>query len=170
MKKILFNKKNLLILIIIVTNIACDQITKDIIRQKINYDEQITVINNFITITKVENTGAFLSFGNNISRTAYKIIMIIIPIIVLGYALYLILTKENLSKIYIIGISLIVGGGLGNIIDRILYGSVTDFLYFDFQLFHTGIVNFADMFLTSGFFLLIYELIANQMITKRKAQ
>lgn len=165
----IFNRKNILILIIVVLNIACDQISKDIVRSKINYNDQITVINKFITLTKVENTGAFLSLGNNISRTAYKIIMIFIPLIVLGYAVWLVQANKNLTVSYTVGISLIVGGGLGNIIDRILYGSVTDFLYFDFQLFHTGIVNLADIFLTSGFFILIFELLVNQVIRKRKA-
>lgn len=57
---------------------------------------------------------------------------------------------------------MIIGGGLGNINDRIIYGSVTDFLYFDFVLFHTGIVNMADISLTIGFFILIYEFLINR--------
>jgi signal peptidase II len=61
-----------------------------------------------------------------------------------------------------IGISFAIGGGLGNIYDRILFGSVTDFLYFDFVLFHTGIVNMADISVTIGFFMIVYELYINR--------
>jgi signal peptidase II len=68
------------------------------------------------------------------------------------------LTKNNLSKLFVLGLALIVGGGLGNIIDRILYGSVTDFLHFDFVLFQTGILNMADISVTAGFFILLIEL------------
>ncbi|BBE20740.1 lipoprotein signal peptidase [Aquipluma nitroreducens] len=88
--------------------------------------------------------------------------MIVLPLIVIGYAFYYLMKRNNLSKLLIIGISFAIGGGFGNIYDRILYGSVTDFLYFDFVLFHTGIVNMADISVTIGFFMIIYGLSINQ--------
>jgi signal peptidase II len=88
--------------------------------------------------------------------------MIFLPLIVLGYALYYLFKNNNLSRLLTLGFCLIIGGGLGNIYDRIIYGSVTDFLYFDFVLFHTGIVNMADISLTTGFFILIYEFLINR--------
>ena len=153
---------NLLILILLATNVGCDQISKCIVRQKLDYNDRISVIDDFVTITKVENTGAFLSLGSYLPRIIYKILMIYLPLIVLGYALYFILKSNNLSRLRIIGSCLIIGGGLGNIYDRIIYGSVTDFLYFDFVLFHTGIVNMADISLTTGFFILMYEFLINR--------
>jgi signal peptidase II len=56
------------------------------------------------------------------------------------------------------GLCLIIGGGIGNIIDRIIYGSVTDFLHFNFGIFQTGIVNAADMAITAGFVVLLLEM------------
>jgi len=146
----------LIAVLIIISNISCDQITKNIVRQKIEYKTQINVISNNVILTKVENTGAFLSLGDSISRPVYKLIMILLPLILLGYALFYLMKRDNLSAILIVGISFLIGGGLGNIIDRILYGSVTDFLYFDFVLFHTGIVNMADISVTIGFFIILY--------------
>jgi signal peptidase II len=160
--------RNSLILMLLLTNVGCDQISKYIVREKVDFNEQIILIDNFVTITKVENTGAFLGLGHHISRIEYKIFMIIMPLVVLGYALWYLLTRNNLSKTIIVGICLIIGGGLGNIYDRILFGSVTDFLYFDFQIFHTGIVNFADISLTSGFFIVLYALIFNQRVINFK--
>lgn len=159
--------RNILILLAIV--VGSDQISKYIIRRNIDYNHQINVIDNFITLTKAENTGAFLSLGDNLPRAAYTVLMIIIPLIALLIALNYLFRNTSLSKILIIGLCLIIGGGLGNIIDRIIYGSVTDFLYFNFGVFHTGIVNLADIALTTGCFILIYELSVRQWITKLKS-
>ena len=146
----------------LISNISCDQISKNIVRQKIEYNTQINVIGKYLILNKVENTGAFLGLGNSIPRPIYKLLMILLPLIVMGYALYFLMKSNNVSKLLIIGISFAIGGGLGNIYDRILYGSVTDFLYFDFVLFHTGIVNMADISVTIGFFMIVYEFYINR--------
>ncbi len=150
--------RNLLILILLATNIGCDQISKSIVRQKIDFNEKISVIDNYVTLTKVENNGAFLSLGNSLPRFAYIILMIVLPLAVIGYILFYLFKKNNLPALMIIGMCFVAGGGLGNIFDRIIYGHVTDFLHFDFVIFHTGIVNFADISVTAGFFILLYEL------------
>jgi signal peptidase II len=154
--------RNLLILILLATNVGCDQISKCIVRQTIEYNHRTSIIGNYVTITKVENTGAFLGLGDQLPRIIYKILMIILPLIVLGYAIYFLLTSNNLPKLFIFGICLDIGGGLGNIYDRIIYGSVTDFLHFDFVLFQTGIVNLADISLTLGFFILLFVFFKNR--------
>lgn len=154
--------RNFLIVVILISNISCDQISKDIVRQKIEYNTQINVISKYLILTKVENTGAFLGLGKSIPRPIYILLMIVLPLIVIGYALYYLMKRNNVSKLLIIGISVAIGGGLGNIYDRILYGSVTDFLYFDFVLFHTGIVNMADISVTIGFFMIMYEFYINR--------
>lgn len=153
---------NFFIIVILISNISCDQISKDIVRQKIEYNTQINVISKYLILTKVENTGAFLGLGKSIPRPLYILLMIVLPLIVIGYALYYLMKRNSVSKLLVIGISFIAGGGLGNIYDRILYGSVTDFLYFDFVLFHTGIVNMADISVTIGFFMIMYEFYINR--------
>jgi len=159
--------RNILILILLIANVGCDQISKSIVRQRINQGEQINVIDHFVVLTKVENTGAFLSMGDSLPRLLYKFLMIVLPSIVLLYALYYLFTENNLSNLLTLGFCLIIGGGFGNIYDRILYNSVTDFLQFDFVIFHTGIVNIADISLTTGFFILMYEYFINRRILKR---
>jgi signal peptidase II len=162
--------RNFLILILLVATIGCDQISKIIVRHEIAGGSRISVIGDLVTMTKVENTGAFLSLGNNIPRFLYWILMIILPLVVMGYGLYYLLTEKKLSIPASIGISLIVGGGIGNLIDRIIYGSVTDFLYFDFIIFHTGIVNLADISITAGFFILLYYFYMERYRTKRQVE
>ena len=151
--------KKLLILVIIASNIACDQVSKRIVRQNIEYNKQINVIGHYFILTKVENTGAFLGLGNSIPRPIYKLLMIIIPLLVLGYALFYLLTRNNIPNPVMIALSLIIAGGFGNIYDRIIYGSVTDFIHFDFIIFKTGILNIADVSVTAGVFLIMYEIL-----------
>ncbi len=154
--------KIVLILFLIALNAGCDQLAKSIVRRNVEYNQHIVVIERFVTLTRVENTGAFLSMGDHLPKLLYRILMIIIPLIVLIYALHFLITSEKLSRLLTAGILLIIGGGLGNLCDRIAFGSVTDFLQFDFVLFHTGIVNLADISITAGFFIVIIEMIFNR--------
>ena len=94
--------------------------------------------------------------GSELSETLRILLLIVLPIIVLiSISIYTYIDK-TLDKISIIGFSLIIGGGIGNIFDRIAYGSVTDFLYLDFGgIFKTGIFNIADLSVTTGMILIL---------------
>lgn len=145
------------ILAIVFSNIGCDQISKKVVRQHIASDEQISLIDPYFTLTKVENSGAFLSLGNTLPGPFKSALLLIIPVIVLGYGLFFMITKTNLSKLMLTGLCFIIGGGIGNIYDRILYGSVTDFMHIDFILFQTGIFNMADVSIMAGMGMLLLE-------------
>jgi len=162
MKAKVMTIRNLLIVLLLVSNVGCDQIAKIIVRQKVETNARISLVDDYLTLTKVENTGAFLSMGNKLPRSVYVILMIVLPLLALGYGVFYLLTKNNLSKLLTVGICLVIGGGLGNIIDRILFGSVTDFLYFNFVIFHTGVVNIADISVTAGIFIALYDVYINK--------
>ena len=149
--------RTLVILTILSSNIGCDQISKSIVRQRIDYNEQISLVNNYLTLTKIENTGAFLSIGQSLPQPIKVLLLTILPLIVLGLAFIYLLTKKNLSNLTIMGICFIVGGGVGNIYDRLIYGSVTDFLHIDFVIFQTGIFNMADVSIMTGTFIVLLE-------------
>lgn len=69
-----------------------------------------------------------------------------------------------------IGVCFLIGGGIGNIYDRIVYGSVTDFLHMDFVLFKTGIFNMADVSIMTGIGLLLLQtLLAKKKKSKSPA-
>ena len=149
-------KRNLLITTIVFLSIAFDQISKIWVRN--NFDSYIenSIISDVFTLIKVENTGAFLGMGSELSETLRILLLIVLPIMVLiSITIYTYIDK-GLDKISIIGFSLIIGGGIGNIFDRIVYGSVTDFLYLDFGgIFKTGIFNIADLSVTTGMILIL---------------
>lgn len=154
MKRIL---RILLILMILGSNIGCDQISKNMVRQKLEYNEQISLIHNYVTLTKIENTGAFLSLGDAWPRFLKISILTILPLIALGVAFIYLLAKKNLSLTKAIAICFIIGGGVGNLYDRIAYGSVTDFMHIDFVIFQTGIFNVADVSIMAGLFMILFE-------------
>ena len=149
-------KRNSLITIIIFFSIVFDQISKFWIRN--NFDSYIehSIIADIFTLIKVENKGAFLGMGSELSEIPRILLLIVLPVIVLiSITIYTYIDK-SLDKISIIGFSLIIGGGIGNIFDRIVYGSVTDFLYLNFGgIFKTGIFNVADFSVTTGMVMIL---------------
>ncbi|MHA4894735.1 signal peptidase II [Pedobacter sp. PWIIR3] len=132
-------------LVIVLATAGCDQISKNIVRTKIDLNEQIKIGIDNITLTKVENTGAFLSIGSFLPASVKFTLLIILPCLVMLLGLYHVMINRRLPKMVVIGVALIVGGGIGNLFDRVVFGSVTDFLHIDFVIFKTGIFNVADM-------------------------
>lgn len=149
--------KLLLLALILLLNVGCDQVSKNIVRQKIDFHENISLFKNYITLTKVENTGAFLSAGSNLPDFARIILLNIFPVVILSYGLFYLFTKTNLPRWFQIGLCFLIGGGIGNIYDRIRFGSVTDFLHIDFVIFRTGIFNFADVSVMVGIGILFIQ-------------
>ncbi len=147
----------LLLSLLLLLNVGCDQISKGIARQKIDLYEQIPVIENHFTLTKVENTGAFLSAGDQWPDELRWLVLSAFPLVVLGIGVYYLITARDLPMLTQIGISTIIGGGIGNIYDRIRYGSVTDFMHLDFGFFSTGIFNFADVSIMVGVGLMLLK-------------
>ena len=149
-------KRNLLITTLVFLSITLDQISKIWVRNNFEGYIEHNIIGDVFTLIKVENTGAFLGMGSELSETLRVLLLIVLPVIVLvGITIYTYIYK-SLDKTSIIGFSLIIGGGIGNIFDRIVYGSVTDFLYLNFGgVLKTGIFNIADLSVTTGMILIL---------------
>lgn len=150
-----------LILIIVLLNISCDQISKNLVRENIsNYDNISVIADNFI-LTKVENTGAFLSFGNNFTPIFKIIFLQFLPVTALLFLLGMVIYKSKLPHLVTTGFCFVIGGGIGNIFDRIVHGSVTDFMYIEFGFLRTGIFNMADLSVVVGTLLVFATMIIN---------
>ena len=149
-------KRNLLITIIVFLSIAFDQISKIWVRNNFESYVENSIVGDIFTLIKVENTGAFLGMGSELSETPRILLLIVLPIVVLISITIYTYFDKSLDKISIIGFSLIIGGGIANIFDRIVFGSVTDFLYLNFgSIFKTGIFNIADVSVTTGMILIL---------------
>ena len=138
--------------------IICDQLVKYETRQALAPGESIPVIGNFFAITHVVNSGA--AFGMLAGRTGFLILfsgaLIIAMIAILAY----ILKKQSLHWSARLAAVMIVAGGIGNMIDRVLFGSVTDM--FAFSIF-PPVFNVADIFVTTGCaFLILYVILGER--------
>jgi signal peptidase II len=156
-------KRTIYIVLVIVLTIAADQISKVIVRNniigrnEINPGEQIPVIGDYFVLMNVENTGAFLGMGSDLNPTLRILLLLILPILVLGFVLRHILRDKTLDQWSLFAFASIIGGGIANVYDRIVYGSVTDFLFIDLGgVFKTGIFNLADLSVTTGMIILVF--------------
>jgi signal peptidase II len=149
--------KILVSLTLILCNISCDQITKDQARKEISANETIHVVHDNFILTKVENTGAALSMGSDLSPELKLIFLKILPVVFLILMFVYVIKMKDISRMSLTAISFIIGGGMANIYDRIQFDSVTDFMYLEIGLFHTGIFNMADVSVVVGTLILLLE-------------
>ncbi len=136
-------------------SIGLDQVTKVLVRHHMDYYDEYSYLHHHITIHRIDNTGAFLSLGDTLSGPLRYILLNILPLIAVLFGLYYIFTKPNLSRTNLVAIVLIIAGGLGNLYDRIHFGSVTDFAHINFVIFQTGVFNVADMCIMAGTIMII---------------
>lgn len=153
-----------ILLLLLTLNFSCDQFSKRIVRNEIRDYENISIIKENFTLTRVENTGAFLSLGDNMPYIFRLIILTGLPLLFLLYGLYFLFTKRNLPMTMQIALCFLIGGGVGNLYDRILHGSVTDFMHMDFYLFQTGVFNFADISIMIGISILLFQSLRGKMV------
>jgi len=157
------NIRNLCIISLVVLNIILDQLSKFWIRGNVAPYNDINIIADYFIITNVENSGAFLGLGSDFSPVIKSILLLALPVGVLVTVLVYVFKDKSIDKLSLIGYSSIIGGGIGNIYDRFLYGSVTDFLFIDLGgVFKTGIFNIADLSVTTGMILIIWASFKNK--------
>ncbi len=140
-----------LILLIVFGIVIFDQVTKKYAREYLKGHGLVRVVDTLVVLKYAENDGAFLGLGSGLVQPYKTLFLILFPVVVItGAVIYLFVGKE-LSVGRAICLSSIIGGGISNILDRIINnGYVTDFLNFGIGRFRTGILNFADMFITFG--------------------
>ena len=149
-------KRNLFIILLIIFNIVIDQISKVWVRANFEYREIKSLIGDKFIMQYVENKGAFLGMGSDMNPTLKLIFLLILPVLVLGYVIYYIIKTKELDRISVIAFCCIVGGGIANVFDRIMYGQVTDFFFINLGgVFKTGIFNIADLSVTTGMIMLL---------------
>lgn len=130
-----------------------DQGTKYLIASRMELTEQISVIGNFFLITSHRNRGAAFGILEN-QRWFFIVITIIV---VVGIIWYLKKVMKTNNKLLPLALSLVLGGAVGNFIDRVLSGEVVDFLQFNFGSYQFPIFNVADSCIVIGVALIILD-------------
>lgn len=127
-----------------------DQIVKLLIKTNMSLNEEISIIPNFFSIQYLKNTGAAFSILEN-----QTILLAITSIICISVIIYYLKKEENLTTTMYLSFGLVLGGILGNLIDRIVYQGVIDFLSFQIFNYNFPVFNIADIGITIGVLLLI---------------
>jgi signal peptidase II len=133
-----------------------DQATKTLIVSNLHLHEIRPVLQGFFNITYITNTGAAFGFMSGSDKWRH-IFFQVISVVALGGLLYLYHSSRSRSYPLLWGTSLVFGGALGNLIDRIRYRSVIDFLDFYAGSYHWPAFNIADSAITVGGVLLAWH-------------
>lgn len=137
------------IILISILTLVVDIFTKQLVLNTLIEHQSISIINNFFNITFAKNTGVAFSFLEG----KVPLIILMTSIIILLILKYIKSTNPN--KYETICYGLIIGGAIGNLIDRIIYGYVIDFLDFNLFGYPFPIFNLADTAIVIGIFALI---------------
>lgn len=140
------------IIILGVIFLIIDQASKLLVIKLLNPGDSITIIKNFFYIKYTNNTGAAFSI-----LLGKRIFLIVVAILIIGILLYYIKKNKVDGKLNIIAFSLIIGGSLGNLIDRIVRGYVVDFISIKLGSYNFPIFNVADTLIVVGVFLLLIK-------------
>ena len=139
-----------MIIIFTVIFFIIDVVSKLVVSNLMNVYDSVIIIKNFFYITYVRNTGAAWSIfeGQTLG-------LVVVSLIIISFIVYYIFRNKPKSRFEKIGYSLILGGSFGNLLDRIIYGYVVDFLDFYIFGYDYTIFNLADSFIFIGVLLLI---------------
>ncbi len=137
--------------------VVIDQVVKILVINKMALQQSITIINNFFNITYVRNTGAAWSIlsGN-------VLLLIMISVLALVTIYYYLIKDKDLNKIDIVSYSMLIGGIIGNLIDRIVHGYVIDYLDFKIFNYNFPIFNIADTLIVISIIIIGISLIVGE--------
>ena len=144
-----------MIFIIVTSVILSDQITKFLALRFLQLNTPVPLIKNFLNLTLVHNRGAAFGFFQN-----QLLMFVLVSFFAIGLILYSLKNKSN-SNIFKLSLSLILGGCVGNLIDRLRFGFVVDFL--DLRIW--PVFNLADSVITIAALFLTWELCFKKNVT-----
>lgn len=138
--------------VLVVVAIALDQWIKYLVETRLNLQELVEVVP-FLALYRTYNTGIAFSMLDSFGDTG----LIVVSIVVVAFVLYLAAKTTPGQGLARIGFALIVGGALGNVIDRAIYGHVIDYILFHTPVWSFAVFNLADAFITVGAVAVIFD-------------
>ena len=148
--------KAILIGLVVLMNIGCDQATKHLARLYLADRGAVSVVGNVFILRYAENEGAFLSLGARFPKPLRAVVFVAFPLAALAAMIFYLARRREAEWTLVLGFSFIAGGGFGNLIDRLLRaGRVSDFMNLGIGSLRTGIFNFADLSILIGCLLIL---------------
>ncbi len=153
-------KPGLLILLLLVGCVGCDQLTKDVAQQYLAFEPPQSWFHDTVRLEYAENTGAFLSLGSGFSQGLRVFLFQVFPTLWLVALAIVFFVAKQMPPLSAAAWSLVLSGGIGNLLDRLLHdGRVIDFMNVGIGSLRTGIFNAADVCITIGVSLLVLEVL-----------
>lgn len=142
----------LILFVVLLTCVGCDQATKFVARQTLATAPVQEYAGGLFRLVYAENPGAFLSLGAGLSPTVrFWLFTVIAASLLVGVGVFALQFSQRTPLSLIVALALVMGGGLGNLIDRLVHeGRVVDFMQIGVPRLHTGIFNVADMAIMAG--------------------
>jgi len=146
-------------LIVAVTVVVLDQITKALIRPMLTLHESKEIIPGFLDLTRVHNTGAAFGMLNAVDFPFKTLVLSIVAAVALGGVAWYAATVPLSDRLARLGIAGVLGGAIGNLIDRATYGYVLDFVDAYWNGWHFWAFNVADAAITVGVIFMILDIL-----------
>lgn len=143
--------------------VSADQISKALILNNLPLHHSIPVIAGIFDITHILNPGGAFGFMAGMSSIVRTIVFLFISSMAVGLIFYFYYKTPPAYKLLATGFALIFGGAIGNLIDRVRFGTVIDFLDFYIGHHHWPAFNIADSAITVGIVIFIYHLLFKKM-------
>jgi len=143
--------------------VIIDQITKAAILYKLPLYHSVSVIPGFFNFTHVHNTGGAFGFMANQSPSLRVILFVFVSLLAIGLIFFLYINTPRTHPFLAMGLAMIFGGAIGNLIDRIRLGEVVDFLDFYIGNLHWPAFNIADSAVSVGIAIFIFHLLFKKM-------
>lgn len=142
-------------LVLMFACIGCDRVTKEVAVSELQNEAPIVLAGGTLRLEYAENRGAFLGMASDFGPELRFLLLILGPALMLLAVAWLLLRQAPISRTQFAALTLILAGGIGNLVDRISAGYVVDFLNVGIGSFRTGIFNVADMAIMAGVITLI---------------
>jgi signal peptidase II len=143
--------------------VLADQISKAFILKYLAYHQSIPIIKGLFDITHIRNPGGAFGLMANMSPTVRTVVFLFISSLAVGLILYFYQKTPSSQSLLATGFALIFGGAIGNLVDRVRFGNVVDFLDIYLGNLHWPAFNIADSAITVGIFIFIFHLLFKKM-------
>lgn len=130
--------------------LVLDQVTKAMVVQHMSLHESIPVIPGFFNLTYVRNTGAAFGILSSHTPGIRSVLLVLSSLLAMGFIVWIWFREKNPSWYLVIPMGMILGGALGNLVDRVRLGEVIDFLDFYWGKYHWPAFNVADSAVSLG--------------------
>ena len=146
-------------LLVVVILVIADQVTKALVRQSLALHESVPIFSDYLALTRVHNSGAAFGMFNSMDFPGKTVVLTLVATMALGGVAWYAASVPPGDRLARLGVAAILGGAIGNLIDRATAGYVLDFVDASWRGWHFWAFNVADAAISVGVVLMIFDLL-----------